>query len=127
MAYVEYIIKDKFGMPYEHKFVFDTDDGLALQIDFDYFMDVEEMASYVIGELGTDDIDALKIIPFADLIALHHDVGQNIRNSFGLWVDGNPHVPVHADDTSMAVIELMWEKVTNPQPSGGGASQVMTF
>jgi hypothetical protein len=127
MAYVEYIIKDEFGMPYEQKFIFDSDGDLMRQIDFDYFMDVEEMADYVLTELTDDDIDALKSIPFDDLIQLHHDVGRTIRNAFGLWLDGHPHVPVDADETSMDVIKLMWNKAMNNQPTSGAKSQVMIF
>lgn len=126
MAYIEYIIKDGCGTPYEHKFIFDTDGELKQQIDLDKFLDVTEMGDYVLAELSDDDINALKSFKFDDLISLHHNVGQEIRNAFGLWVEGNPNVSIDADSTSQEVIEYMWTKVTTPTASPNG-SQVMEF
>ena len=54
-----------------------------------------------------------------DLISFHHTLGQDIRNSFGLWnctwypeiVDGVDMSPEHPDAVSMTVIEEVWSVI----------------
>lgn len=54
-----------------------------------------------------------------DLIKFHHNLGQDIRNSFELWrctwypeiVDGVDMSPEHPDQVSMTVIEELWRTV----------------
>ncbi len=123
---VEYIMKDRqTDMVGRYQFVYDDYDELMNALDLDMLLTVEEMAVCTLNELTQQDRDDMKALNKTELIQLHHSSGEDIRNAFGLWIDGNPNVPNHADDTSMEVLELMWDKLQN---SGSGiGSETMEF
>ena len=125
MGQVEYVIKDENGIPYRHIFAFNTAEELADLIDLDSLLSVTEIADCVMGELSDDDINDLGAIPFNELLTLHNSgLGQDIRNTFGLWIENNPNVAFHPDDTSMDVLTLLWKAC---QAKVQLTSQVMKF
>jgi len=84
---------------------------------------IEDLLLY---QLSESDKNQLKGMTEKDLIVLHHNFGQWIRNHYKLWDMNNPYTglnyePViiegvdcsekHPDAVSMAVIEGMWKKL----------------
>ena len=124
MSIVNYIIRGKDGIPYNCEFHFDTVEDLADLIDVNTLLTVPEMAQVVIEDMTPQDHADMAALTFDELITLHMGVGREIRNAFGLWIEGNPNVRDHADDTSMEVLELVWTKVRN---NSAGGSCVMKF
>jgi len=112
MITFEYILKDrttdKIG---RYQFNYENEDEMLKAIDFDMLLTIDEMADCVLDEFSQQDKDDMKSLEYAELTRYHHSVGQDIRNAFGLWLDGNPNVLNHPDDTSMEVMETMWEKL----------------
>jgi hypothetical protein len=76
------------------------------------------------GELTDEDIRDMAAIPYNDLVTLHLSMGIDIRNTFGLWIENNPNVEFHPDDTSMDVLILLWKAC---KAKVGITSQVMKF
>ena len=124
MGHVEYVIKDSNGKPYRAVFKFNTAEELANMIDLDTLLSVTEIADCVMGELSDEDIRDIAALPFKELINFHSTLGQDIRNTFGLWIENNPNVEFHPDDTSMDVLTLLWKAC---QAKVQLTSQVMKF
>lgn len=124
MGQVEYVIKDENGIPFRATFRFNTAEELADMIDLDKLLSVTEIADCVMGELTDEDINDIAALPFSELINFHQTLGQDIRNTFGLWVENNPNVEFHPDDTSMDVLTLLWKAC---QAKVQLTSQVMKF
>jgi len=78
---------------------------------------VDEVFSWLEGE-GIEVIAKFTDEQKGDLVAYHHTLGRNIRNTFELWklewepniIDGVDHSPNHPDEISMRVIEAVWER-----------------
>ncbi len=126
MTTVEYIMKDrKTGAIGRYQFAYDDEAELMKILDLDMLLTVPEMVDCVIGEFTSQDLADFLALKKDELLHLHHSIGQDIRNAFGLWVTGNPNIDDCADDTSMEVIQLIWWKLQN---SGGiSGSTVMEF
>jgi hypothetical protein len=124
MSIVNYVIRGKDGKPYNCEFHFDTAEDLADLVDVDTLLTVPEMAQVIIDDMTPQDHQDMIALSFDELIKLHQGVGRDIRNAFGLWIEGNPNVRDHADDTSMEVLELVWVRLRNKANAG---SQVMKF
>lgn len=126
MITVEYILKDlATGIIGRYQFEYDDEDKMLEALDFDMLLNVPEMADCVLNEFTQQERDDIASLDKDELIKFHHSVGQDIRNAFGLWLDGNPNVLIHPDDTSMEVLELMWVSVRNA--GGISGSTVMEF
>jgi len=112
MTTAEIILKDrttdKIG---RYTFTYDDVNTMLDYLDFDMLMTIEEMADCVLDEFAQQDKDDMKSLDYSELSRYHQSVGQDIRNAFGLWLDGNPNVLIHPDETSMEVMEVMWEKL----------------
>lgn len=124
MGHVEYVIRGTDGKPYRAVFKFNTTEELADLIDLDTLLSVTEIADCIMGELTDEDIEDMASLPQSDLIALHNTMGVDIRNTFGLWIENNPNVEFHPDDTSMDVVTLLWKAC---QAKVQLTSQVMKF
>ena len=125
MKVVEYIMRHDNGTPARFRFHHDTTDDLEalLSTELHRLLSIKEMARCVVDELTDAEIDDLRSLTNDELIVLHHSIGQDIRNAFGLWIVGNPHVKNHPDDASMLVLKFSWTLVQNTSDG----SQVMTF
>lgn len=93
-------------------------------IDLNMLLTVPEMADCVINEFTQQDREDFLALERDELIHFHHSTGQDIRNAFGLWIAGNPSVLRDADDTSMAVLELIWKKLKSETNAG---AEIMRF
>jgi len=112
MNTVEYIMKDRTtDKTGRYQFKYENEYELMKVLDLDMLMTIEEMAECVLDEFAQQDKDDMKSLDYSELTRYHHSVGQDIRNAFGLWIDGNPNVLIHPDETSMEVMEVMWEKL----------------
>jgi len=119
MITVEYIMKDrKLDKVGRYQFAYDDEDELMKILDLDMLLTIDEMVDCVIGEFSQQDRDDMTALKKDELIHLHHTTGQDIRNAFGLWIDGNPNVVGHPDDTSMEIMELIWNKLQAPGIAG---------
>ena len=126
MKMVEYIMRSDDGTPVRIAFHYDTDYELEALIkpELHRLLNIREMAQCVIDEFDDSEIDDLRNLDQDELLVLHHSIGRDIRNAFGLWIGGNPNVTTHPDATSMTVLKVMWTIVQNVS---SGGSQVMTF
>ena len=125
MGTVEYVIKNSIGEPYLCVFYFTSAKELSDLIDRDTLLNVEEMAAVVVDDLDEMDKIDMALLTYAELIELHRNAGTQIRNTFGLWVENNPNVEFHPDDTSMIVMALVWKILRGEMDTNG--SEVMTF
>lgn len=92
------------------------------------FMTEDEIVEDIVAEIkraGSEAVQAWKGAKFDELIRLHHSVGQNIRNQFGLWEEDNPNVkhnpepnehgivddPLFPDQVSQRIIERVWKVI----------------
>jgi hypothetical protein len=78
---------------------------------------IDDAVKVVINTLTPDQRNDIRNLSKADLIGLHHSVGQWIRNEFGLW-QGNfklveicGALPFDADEASAVIIEKVWEEL----------------
>jgi len=101
-----------------YQFAYDDEDELKKILDVDMLMTVDEMVECVIGEFSQQDIADYTALKKDELVHLHHTTGQDIRNAFGLWLEDNPNVIGHPDDTSMEIMELIWNKLQAPGIAG---------
>lgn len=124
MGTVEYIIRGDDGKPYRHQYQFNTTEELANLIDLSTLLTVDEMVDVILADMEDDDVEDLTALTFRELITLHHTVGRDIRNTFGLWIEGNPNIEDHPDDTSMRILERCWLAV---RKDSNTSSQKMTF
>ena len=125
MITVEYVMIDrKTNKVGRYQFSYDDDDELKKILDLDMLLSIPEMVECVLGEFSQQDRDDMGALKKDELIHLHHTTGQDIRNAFGLWLEDNPHVTGHPDDTSMEVMELIWKQLQAP---GIGGSTTMEF
>jgi hypothetical protein len=85
---------------------------------------VDEMITAILHDMPMQDQVQMASLTYKELIELHKNVGRDIRNTFGLWIDGNPNIDSHPDDTSMEVIYGVWKALTTAPPL---TSQVMDF
>lgn len=78
----------------------------------------EDIKFEVIEDLkkDPDEVFNIKMIRKENLISLHHNVGQWIRNKYKLWAPDNPLTEgynidssKHPDDISFKIIEEVWE------------------
>lgn len=69
--------------------------------------------------LSEDELNAIKLLKEKVLFLLHHSLGRNIRNNFGLWGDSELRkyfisIGVkHPDDMSSIIIKSLWRKLNN--------------
>lgn len=79
---------------------------------------VEEAVNRLLSAMSKEDRRALKKMSEEDLSMLHFDLGQYIRNEFGLW-QGNRELIEDCnkgyyfpdpDHTSSVIIEALWKK-----------------
>lgn len=80
---------------------------------------IEECMAALMERLSKEDqADILKMSK-NDLAMLHHNLGQWIRNSWGLWADSalKKHMSslgfIHPDDMSQAIIVEFWNRLNN--------------
>lgn len=126
MITVEYVLIDrKTNKVGRYQFSYDDDDELKKMLDVDMLLTLPEMVDCVLNEFSQQDRTDYTALKKDELIHLHHTTGQDIRNAFGLWLEDNPNVPGHPDDTSMEIMELIWERLQNT--GSGGGSKPMDF
>ena len=68
----------------------------------------------IVQDLKTrvDGLEEFRAIPEDDLIMCHHGFGTWIRNTYGLWMEGNPHLNgEHPDDFSFNVIMQLHKEI----------------
>jgi len=79
----------------------------------------EKAVAYIIQKLSPADRDTVRSTLRKDLIQFHlTSLGMWIRKELGLWgqnvyllEDISPGRPIHADDASMVLIQLVWERL----------------
>lgn len=126
MNHTEYILIDRAtGKPGRYQYAFDDEAELRSIIDFDMLLTVDEMAAVVLDEFTEQERNDMAALEASELGTFHHAVGQDIRKAFGLWLDGNPNVKIHAATTSMEVLELTWKLAR--ADDAVVTSQVMVF
>jgi hypothetical protein len=124
MGNVEYVMRGADGKAERRKFFFNTAEELADQIVLTDLLTVDEMVTAILNDMPMQDQVQMASLTYKELIELHTNVGRDIRNTFGLWIDGNPNIDTHPDDTSMLVIYGVWKVLTTAPPI---TSQVMDF
>lgn len=125
MITAEYIMKDRSTQAVgRYQFTYDNNNNILDVIDLNMLLTVPEMADCVINEFTQQDREDFLALERDELIHFHHSTGQDIRNAFGLWIAGNPSVLRDADDTSMAVLELIWKKLKSETNAG---AEIMRF
>jgi len=76
---------------------------------------VDEAVERLLATLSEDELQQIANTSENDLFMLHFGLGQNIRNSFGLW-QGNQALldsceTFDADDASSKIIEKLWKRL----------------
>ena len=80
---------------------------------------VEQIIDQAMALLPLSELEKMKAEKKADLIKYHHGFGRGLRNHFRLWdpeqlplVEAlcEGRVEVHVDESSMAIMEAMWER-----------------
>ena len=78
---------------------------------------IEEAADILIEALSREELDAIKNMNEDDLLGLHMNLGQGIRNSMGLWGDNKALLrscgseDMHPDNASSAIVKFLWLKI----------------
>ena len=124
MGSVEYVIRGDDGKPYRHQYQFNTTEELANLIDLSTLLTVDEIVGVILAEMEDDDVEDLTALTYSELITLHQTAGREIRNAFGLWIEDNPNIEDHPDDTSMVILERCWLALKKDATT---SSQKMTF
>lgn len=78
---------------------------------------IEETVDILIEALSREELDAIKNMNEDDLLGLHMNLGQGIRNSMGLWGDNKKllkscgNEDMHPDNASSAIVKFLWLKI----------------
>src|SRR3954453_13173309 len=76
-----------------------------------------EAVERIVSGLDPRSRKALKRTTREDLVKLHLSWGMAIRNQFGLWAGNGALLrdcrTTEPDDCSMAIMELVWDRVTS--------------
>lgn len=86
------------------------------------FLNKKEIVEDLMKRMPDGAMRQLKKMHRVDLIKLHHGLGTEIRNIYGMWYEENPHTSnwdllgdTHPDQYSFAVIEALYDTLTTPQ------------
>lgn len=86
-------------------------------MDKEYPQTIEEVVEHLKKRVGKSDLISIQKMAKEDLIFLHHGLGTNIRNNYGLWGENKELLESckkqHPDDASMVIIEELWENLQN--------------
>jgi len=81
-----------------------------------YPKSIKEAVGFLSSELSEKDKQAIRNIPDQELSLLHLNLGNYIRNEFGLWGNNEELLKAccpdnslrNADDASMVIIKALW-------------------
>ena len=81
-----------------------------------YPKSIKEAVGLLSSELSEKDKQAIRNIPEQELFLLHLNLGNYIRNEFGLWGNNEELLKAccpdnslrNADDASMVIIRALW-------------------
>jgi hypothetical protein len=89
------------------------------------YLTEDEIVQSLLGKMDDVSRATWRSVKRTDLIQGHHSNGRMIRNQYGLWDEGNPHVvfdPVdhvnHPDQMSMRIMEKVWDALNTEKDVG---------